>query len=158
MADNADAAGRTLNVSSVDGNEIEDDNVLAKGAEAVGSGDHDEGAATSAREKPPKKSASPLRTGLIIGLVILAGLGGLVGWLGFRAYQSDGATQQRELFLQVGRQGAINLTTIDFTRVDADIQRVLGSSTGAFHDDFQKRSPAFAEVVKNAQSKTEGSV
>jgi Mce-associated membrane protein len=50
------------------------------------------------------------------------------------------------------------LTTINYTEVDADIQRILDSSTGTFHDNFQKRSQPFVDVVKQAQSKSEGTV
>ena len=56
------------------------------------------------------------------------------------------------------RQAAVNLTTINYTEVDADIQRILNSATGAFHDDFQKRSQPFVDVVKQVQSKSEGTV
>ncbi|HXO54425.1 MAG TPA: Mce protein, partial [Mycobacterium sp.] len=40
----------------------------------------------------------------------------------------------------------------------ADIKRILDSSTGAFYDDFQKRSQPFVEVVKQAQSKSRGTI
>jgi Mce-associated membrane protein len=60
--------------------------------------------------------------------------------------------------VQVARQTAINLTTIDYTEVDADIKRVLDSATGAFHDEFQNRSQPFVEVVKKVQSKSEGTI
>ncbi len=38
------------------------------------------------------------------------------------------------------------------------MQRVLDSSTGTFYDDFQQRSAPFIEVVKQAQSKSEGKI
>jgi Mce-associated membrane protein len=95
---------------------------------------------------------------IVVGLLLVVALGGLGGWLGYRAYHAYHAQQQRDLFLQVGRQAAVNLTTIDHTRADADVQRILDSATGAFHDDFRKRAPAFVEVVKQAQSKSEGTV
>jgi Mce-associated membrane protein len=95
---------------------------------------------------------------LVIGSLVAVSLAGLAGWLGFRAYQSDKAEQQRQLFLEVGRQGALNLTTISDTEADTDVQRILDSATGTFYDDFQKRSPAFSEVVKQAQSKSQGTV
>ena len=60
-------------------------------------------------------------------------LGGLAGWLGFRAYESQKLEAQRQLFLQVGRQGAINLTTIDWEHAEADVQRILDSATGTFY-------------------------
>jgi Mce-associated membrane protein len=98
------------------------------------------------------------RLGMVAALMIVAVVGGLVGWLGFRAYDSHRRAQQRAVFLQVAREGALNLTTISYTEVDADIQRILDSSTGAFRDDFQKRSQPFVDVVKHAQSKSEGTI
>jgi Mce-associated membrane protein len=98
------------------------------------------------------------RLGMAAALMIVAVVGGLVGWLGFRAYDSHRGAQQRAVFLQVAREGALNLTTISYTEVDADIQRILDSSTGAFRDDFQKRSQPFVDVVKQAQSKSEGTI
>ena len=85
-------------------------------------------------------------------------LGGLTGWLGYRAHQSRQREQQRETFLAVGRQGAINLTTLDYEHIDTDVQRVLDSATGSFYDDFQKRAPSFMDVVKQVKSKSEGTV
>jgi len=113
----------------------------------------DGGSDTSARQR-----GSSLRAGLVFGLVAAVVMAGLFGWLLYRAHESHDAQQQRQLFLEVGRQAALNLTTINFTRADADVQRILDSATGAFHDDFQQRSPAFVEVVKKAQSKSEGTV
>lgn len=101
---------------------------------------------------------SHVRLATIVGLVVVLALGGLVGWLSFRAYQSHQLDTQRKVFLQVGRQGAINLTTIDYQHVDDDVQRILDSATGKFYDDFQQRSQPFAEVVKQVKSKSVGTV
>lgn len=109
---------------------------------------------------PTEKKAgrSHVRLAAVVGVVAVLALGGLVGWLGFSAYKAHNAEQQRELFLQVGRQGALNLTTIDWQHADQDVQRVLDSATGTFYDDFQKRAQPFIEVVKQAQSKSVGSI
>jgi Mce-associated membrane protein len=106
----------------------------------------------------PKPGMSHVKLAAIIGLVVVLALGGLVGWLGYRAYESHQAEQQRDLFLQVGRQGALNLTTIDFEHADADVQRILDSATDTFYDDFSKRSQPFVDVVKQAQSKSVGTI
>ena len=108
--------------------------------------------------KPPKKRMSHVRLAVIAGLVVVVALAGLTGWSGFRAYKAYQGEKQRELFLQVGRQGAINLTTIDWEHADQDVQRVLDSATGTFYDDFQNRSAPFVEVVKQAQSKSVGTI
>jgi Mce-associated membrane protein len=107
---------------------------------------------------PAKPRMSHVRLAMIAGLVLVVALGGLTGWLGFNAYKSHQAEEQRNLFLQVGRQGALNLTTIDFQQADADVQRILDSATGTFYDDFQRRAKPFGEVVKQAQSKSVGTI
>jgi Mce-associated membrane protein len=99
-----------------------------------------------------------VRLATIVGLVVVLALGGLVGWLSFRAYQSHQLDTQRKVFLQVGRQGALNLTTIDYQHVDHDVKRILDSATGKFYDDFQQRSQPFTEVVKQVKSKSVGTV
>ncbi|AHC26931.1 MULTISPECIES: hypothetical protein [Mycobacteriaceae] len=103
-------------------------------------------------------SGSHLRLATILGLVVVLALAGLVGWLGFRTYESQKLEAKRELFLQVGRQGAINLTTIDWEHAEGDVQRILDSATGSFYDDFEQRAAPFVDVVKQAQSKSVGSV
>ena len=99
-----------------------------------------------------------LRLVLVASVLIVAVLGGLVGYLGYRGYQMQAAARQREVFLSVGRQAAINLTTISYTEAEADVARILDSATGTFHDDFQQRSQPFIDVVKRAQSTSQGNV
>jgi Mce-associated membrane protein len=105
-----------------------------------------------------KPGISHVQLATIVGLVLVVALAALTGWLGFRTYQSHRAEEQRNLFLQVGRQGALNLTTIDWQQADANVQRILDSATGTFYDDFQKRAQPFVEVVKQAQSKSVGTI
>jgi Mce-associated membrane protein len=98
---------------------------------------------------------------LVVGaglVVVIVALGSVCGWLGHRVYQAHQAEQQRELYVQVARQGALNLTTIDHAQADQDVRRILDSATGQFYDDFSKRSGPFIEVVKQAQSKSVGTV
>jgi Mce-associated membrane protein len=148
VADEPDAADEKLTEEPEAGvTEAEPSGAEAEAAEA------DEEAAPTAA--PPR---SGVRLAVAVGLVAVLALAGLVGWLGFRAYQSHQAQDKRNLFVQVGRQGALNLTTISYTEAEADVQRILDSATGTFYDDFQKRSPAFIEVVKQAQAKSEGTV
>jgi Mce-associated membrane protein len=121
------------------------------------SADYDEEAAEE-EAAPAKPRMSHLRLATIVGLVLVVALSVLTGWLGFRTYQSHQADEERNLFLQVGRQGALNLTTIDWQQADANVQRILDSATGTFYDDFQKRAQPFVEVVKQAQSKSVGTI
>lgn len=122
--------------------------------------DGDEPAAESDGDEPAVEKArlSHVRLATILGLVAVVALASLCGWLGFRAYQSHRAADERNLFLQVGRQAALNLTTIDYEHADEDVQRVLDSSTGTFYDDFNARAQPFKEVVKQAKSKSVGTI
>jgi Mce-associated membrane protein len=100
----------------------------------------------------------PPRLALVIGLVMTAALAALLGVLGVRAHHAHQSAQLRALYLQVGRQGAVNLTTIDWHHADDDVQRILASATGSFYDDFNQRSAPFVEVVKKVQSISTGTV
>jgi Mce-associated membrane protein len=110
------------------------------------------------RHQATRRRLSGIASVLVVSSVILATLTGLAGWLGYRAYAKHEAQAQRDLFVQIARQGAVNLTTINYTEVDTDVQRILDLATGAFRDDFAQRSKPFIEVVKAAQSKSEGTV
>lgn len=112
----------------------------------------------AAADVPKKPPMSRVKLATIVGLVVVVALGGLVGWLGWRANESRQAEQQRQLFLQVGRQAAINLTTIDYNDADAAVERILESATDTFYDDFSQRSQPFAEVVRQAKSTSSGEV
>lgn len=101
---------------------------------------------------------SHVRLAIIAGLVTVVGLGGMAGWLGFRAYESKALDDRRQVFLQVGRQGALNLTTLNYENIDADVQRILDSATGTFYDDFAQRAPSFTDVVRQVKSTSAGTV
>ncbi|WP_245848757.1 Mce protein [Mycobacterium palustre] len=117
------------------------------------------GEANKVLDNPPStKQHSPVRAAAAAGILIVLALSALTGWLGWRAEQSHRRIEARTLFLQVGRQGALNLTTIDFRTAETDVQRIIDASTGTFQDDFRSRSKAFIETVRQAQSVTQGSV
>jgi Mce-associated membrane protein len=99
-----------------------------------------------------------VRLALTFSGVAIVVLAALVGWHGYRTLGPHHTEQQRDLFLRVARQGAVDLSTISYTEVDADVHRLLDSSTGTFHDDFQQRSQPYVDLVKHDQSKTEGTI
>jgi len=141
MAEHADPTDRPLTDSSV-------------------AGDHSK----TEQEHPANTETTPaqhhprLRTAFVVSLACVTAVAGSAGWLGYRAYRSHQAQQRSNHFGAGGRQAALNLTTISYAPVDADVQRIVASSTGTFHDDFQKRAQPFIDVVKQAQSKSLGTV
>ena len=102
--------------------------------------------------------AVPVQRAAVVGMVLVIGLGGLCGWLGYRVHRESRAEQSRSLFLEAGTRGAVNLTTIDYRRAAADVDRILDSATGTFRDEFAGRADALVTVVEQAQSKSSGTV
>lgn len=102
--------------------------------------------------------STPVRLALAVGVAAAVVMTALCGWLGYRAYEAQQQQQWRQLLLQVGRQGAVNLTTIDYEHADADVKRILDSATGQFYDEFNTRSAPFIDVVRKMQSKSVGTV
>ncbi|VEG52601.1 conserved Mce associated membrane protein [Mycolicibacterium aurum] len=103
-------------------------------------------------------SMPPHRVALLFGLVALAVVAAVGGWLTNAYHHQHVADQQYATYLQTARQGALNLTTIDWQHADTDIARILDSSTGQFRDDFSARAEDFTTVVKQTQSRTEGTI
>ena len=105
-----------------------------------------------------RKRMSPQRWATLFSLTVIVALAAVAGWFGFRLHQSHQAQAQRSQLLQVARQGALNLTTIDWQHADSDVRRILDGATGEFYDDFAKRSKPFIEVVKQAKATTVGTI
>ena len=151
MAKHADAAERQLNGSS---GVVED---LGQIDEPTTEREADDNAETDV-EPRVRNRLSGARPAIAVGLTAIVALGSLTGWLGYRTYETRHAQAQRNELVKAARQAAVNLTTIAYTEVEADIKRILDSSVGSFHDDFQRRSQPFVDVVKQLQSESEGTV
>lgn len=165
MADKPDTPATEENVDESTALDVEDiDAADTEEAEKIhaegGDGGESPPAGRLARWRDIVRRRRLSRTGsaLVASGLIVATLAGLSGWLGYRAYQKHDVQARQSLYVATARQGAMNLTTINFTQVDADVQRILDLATGAFRDDFEQRSKPFMEVVKAAQSKSEGTV
>jgi Mce-associated membrane protein len=159
--DNPDSGEKTTKVEIKDSDHdeaadaVEADEIGADDEVDDGEVDEEEPQSVEARNRRRLSNAG---WALVASAIIVAMLAGLAGWFGYRGYQKHEAQTLRELFVQTARQGALNLTTINYTEAEADVQRVLDSATGAFRDDFAKRSQPFVEVVKAARSQSEGTI
>jgi Mce-associated membrane protein len=145
--ENVDVESTAVELDAGDATDIED----ADGADGA------DDAQSGAKKRVPEW-VSRIRKPIGVAVAIVVALLGAAGWSGFRLHQDHQVQAQRNLYVQVARQTAINLTTINYSEVDADIKRVLDSATGDFHEEFQNRSQPFVEVVKKVQSKTEGTI
>jgi Mce-associated membrane protein len=113
-----------------------------------------DGAPDSAADSP----APSVRRAMLLGAAFVVSLSVLVGWLGFRAYQAHQEQALQSQLLQAARQGALNLTTIDWQHAEGDMQRILDGATGQFRDEFASRSQPFIEAVKQAKSTSVGTI
>ncbi|WP_156623876.1 Mce protein [Mycobacterium sp. 852002-40037_SCH5390672] len=95
-----------------------------------------------------------LRVASLVSVILFAAVAATASWTGYRAYDTHRIEQEQARIVDVARQSALNLANIDWTHVQADVQRIVDSSTGAFLNDFQQRSPAFSDFVHKAQSKS----
>ncbi len=145
--DDAESTAEELDVEDIDAEEPED-------VEDIDSADTEKWA----RQWFSRQWFSGTRGLITVSVVAIVALLGVGGWLGYRIYDDHQEQAQRNLYVQVARQTAINLTTINYTEVDADIKRVLDLATGGFHEEFQIRSKPFVEVVKKVQSKSRGTI
>jgi len=149
MAADVDTAGREV-----------EDTVETHLSEQVDAG-HDEandGVHEGSSSATAKPATSRKRTAIALGLALLVLVSSAAGWLGYGAYRTHQANTQRSLYVQVARQGALNLTTIDWQHVDSDIQRIRDSATGSFYDDFTQRQQPFGEMVKKVKSRSVGTI
>jgi Mce-associated membrane protein len=144
--DGADAEDIDAEETDVEGSEGDEPDAEAEGVAKPGTRDR------------VRSWFSSIPRPIAVSVAIIVALVGLGGWLGFRVHQDHQVQAQRSLYVQVARQTAINLTTINYAEVDADIKRILDSATGAFHDEFQNRSGPFVDVIKKVQSKSEGTI
>ncbi|OBH10393.1 mammalian cell entry protein [Mycobacterium sp. E1747] len=113
---------------------------------------------TAKPKLPQSQAPTPTRRAIALIVTIVAAVACLAGWLGFRAHQSQQTKNQQNQFLQAAKQGAVNLTTIDWHHPEADVQRILDAATGQFYDDFAQRSKPFIDVVKQVQATTVGTI
>ncbi len=63
-----------------------------------------------------------------------------------------------EPYVEAGEHFAVSLTSVDHRTIDADVQRILDASTGAFRRDFAGRAAEFKDVTRDAQSVSKGTV
>lgn len=109
-------------------------------------------------EEPILKSATTVRLAAVALTAAAIALAALASYLVHQIDVERNAQHVDEMFVQVGRQAATNLSTIDYNSVDGDVQRILDSSTGTFYDDFSVRADAFRDAVRKARSTSEGTV
>jgi len=84
--------------------------------------------------------------------VILVGLIVITANLGLSVHDKSDRAGQRDKALAVARQQAINLGSIDYRNLQADIQRILTGSTGQFRETFQSGATQITQGATQQQT------
>lgn len=85
---------------------------------------------------------------VLLGLVLVVTIGGLAGWLGYRALHAQREVALRVNFVRIARHGPLDLTTIDYAHADSDLPSILGGAAAKFRDDFPSHSQPLAVAVQ----------
>lgn len=99
------------------------------------------------------------RTGAVAGAALLIGAGLTLTalMLGKHAQVAADRAQDRAS-IEAARNGVMALLSIDHTRAEQDVQRVLDLSTGRFREDFASDADDFVKTAVDSQAVTKGSV
>lgn len=105
------------------------------------------------RPGPRVSTAAAVAAGVVTCVLLAAS--------GYMLWDHQTVLEQRQraaAFTAAAKQGVVNMTSLDFNKAKADVQRVIDSSTGEFKDDFQNRAGDFTKVVEQSKVVTEGAV
>jgi Mce-associated membrane protein len=118
--------------------------------------DADPARAVSAAVATGSRPRGALAAGTVLLAVVALLLAAACGVMLWQHRSASELQSERDTYLRVAREGALNLTTIDHNNAEADVQRVLDGATGEFYDDFERRSRGFITVVRDAKVTTVG--
>ena len=110
---------------------------------------------------PPRRRGPRLRWPVVaISLVVVATLAqlGLSGFFLYHHRQADEVRQQAAEYSAAGRQSVVTLMSLDFSKAQDDVQRIIDNSTGSFKDDFEAQAKDFVKVAQESKVVTEVTV
>ncbi|MDT5367363.1 MAG: hypothetical protein QOC62_1794 [Mycobacterium sp.] len=120
----------------------------------------DDGASWSPQSAAPKRPL--VRVGTVVPALLAILLVAAAAFATIEAVRTNRLASHTvpawQPYVDAAKTTAVSLTTINYQTVDADVQRILDNSTGAFHDDFSNRSEAFKQTSRDAQSVSSGTV
>jgi Mce-associated membrane protein len=112
---------------------------------------------------PPMPPAPPpgglLRTVTVAVTTLLTA--GLLGATGYMVWQHQKAADLRRSaaeFTAAARQDVINLMSMDYTRAQESVQRVLDNSTGKFRANFDETADEFVKALQDEKIVTTATI
>jgi Mce-associated membrane protein len=121
-----------------------------------------EGSEAEPADPQPKAEAPARRWPQTVAVAVAALLTGVcLAVAGLMVWQHSQVVAQRaeeQQFVDAARDGVTALLSMDHTRAQADVQRVLDLSTGPFHDDFQRTADDFVKTAVDSKAVTTGTI
>lgn len=93
-----------------------------------------------------------------VAILVLCGTLFASGYFIKQHQQSVALRDLKSQFETGARQDVVNLMSLNFNSAQVDLQRVIDSTTGQFHEDFQKSAKDFLSVMKESKVVTTASV
>ena len=112
-----------------------------------------------AASPPPTPPAGLLRTVAVAVTTLLTA--GLLGATGYMVWQHQKAAELRRSaaeFTAAARQDVINLMSMDYTRAQESVQRVLDNSTGKFRANFDETADEFVKALQDEKIVTTATI
>lgn len=131
--------------------EAEDDTASDEDESEVASG-----SVTSRRRRLPR----PSWKGIAATVVVLCTAAFLVasGFMIVKHREAEKLQQLNAEYAAAGRQSVVTLMSLDFTKAEEDVQRIIDNSTGQFKTDFEQQAPDFVKVAQDSKVITEVTV
>lgn len=117
--------------------------------------------AESAEEAADSEPATPARRRLrgtplqaIASTLAVLLIAGLLAGTGYMVWQHRKATEDRHRtaeFSAAARQGVVNLMSMDYTKAEESVQRVIDDSTGKFKDQFSEGSDDLIKAMQDSK-------
>ena len=127
--------------------------------EGAGDSGATEGAGESTGEIRPPRGLSRWRAvALAAAAVVIGALLALTGLMLVKHNEAAANRAQDREFLEAASEGIVALLSIDHGRAEADVQRILDLSIGAFRDDFASRAGDFIATAQKGKAVTKGAV
>ena len=108
---------------------------------------------------PPPPPGGLLRTVTVAVTTLLTA--GLLGATGYMVWQHQKAADLRRSaaeFTAAARQDVINLMSMDYTRAQESVQRVLDNSTGKFRANFDETADEFVKALQDEKIVTTATI
>ena len=109
------------------------------------------------RRRPSKQLIVKIAAASLAVVVSLAllGLGGAMYWHHRNVVAQN---QQSAEFAAAARQSVVTMMSLDFTKAEEDVQRILDNTTGDFKKDFEGQAQQFIEVAEQSKVVTTATV